>query len=155
MSHPAPIRPEGILEGIRPGAVLRGFLLDNVLTIAIALVLVAAVLDEGLASSSAEEIDAVFASTRFALLLLPLGLLCTVLGGCVAGSHAGIAHVKNGVAVGVADVALALISLLVPPTGPEPPLWIDLLGFGLVLPAAAAGGALARRFARSAPGGGW
>jgi hypothetical protein len=148
MSDPAPIRPEGLLEGIRPGAVLRGFLWDNGLTIAIALVLASALLEQGLPNSSAEEIDAMFASTRFALLLLPLGLLCTVFGGYLAGSRAGLAHMKNALAVGFADIALGLLGLVSPPSGPVPPLWLDLLGFGLVLPAAAAGGALARRLAR-------
>ena len=85
-----------------------------------------------------------------ALLLLPLGLCCTVFGGSVAGSRAGVAHVKNGVAVGVTDIAVGIIGLLFPPTGPLPPLWIDLVAFGLVVPAAAAGGVVARRLARGA-----
>lgn len=142
MVHPDPIRPEPALAGLRPGAIFRGFLWDNGLTLVFALVLASALLEGGLDADEAEY-DALFSSTGFLLLMLPIGAACTVFGGYLAAASAGVAHLKNAVAVGVADVVLGLLGLLLPASGPPPPLWTDLLGFALVIPSAALGGWLA------------
>ena len=150
MNHPEPIAPEALLKDLRPRAILRGFLWDNGLSIAIGLVLASLLLSEGFSGSAEEQVDALFASTRYSLLFLPFGLGCTVLGGFLAGSRAGVAPLKNGVAVGVANIALGLVALLLPTPGPGPALWVDLLGFSLVLPAAALGGVVAQETAARA-----
>jgi hypothetical protein len=124
--------------------VLRGFLWDNGLTLGFVLVVASYSLEGGFSGASDTEIDELFASTRFGLLMLVVGTGCTVFGGYVAGSRAGVAALKNGVAVGVADLALALGSSLLPDSGPASPLWLDALGYVLVIPAAALGGFLAR-----------
>lgn len=143
--RPQPIGPEGLLEGLRPRAILRGFLWDCALSIAASVALASLFLEDGVFQSRDDEIDAVFASTRFCLLALPAGLGCTVIGGFLAGRGAGTHPVKNGVAVGIAGLLLGIAGSLVPSTGPASPWWFDFLGFVLILPAGAAGGALARR----------
>ena len=129
-------------------AILRGFLWDNGLSI-LGAVLVASWLASE-AAGDPDQADAVLASATFAIWFLPIGIACTVYGGYVAGRAASSAHLKNGVAVGCADVAFGLLGLLLPSHGPPPPLWADLAGFGLVIPAAALGGWLAARAAADA-----
>jgi hypothetical protein len=144
MTRPAALEPESPLAGLRPRAILRGFLWDNALSLVFGIGLASYWVEGGFAGASDAEIDALFASTQFGLVMLVVGSACSVFGGYVAGSRAGVAHVKNGFAVGVADLALALVALPLD-TAPPAPLWLDAFGFVLVLPATALGGFLATR----------
>ena len=87
-SNPPPIGPDRLFEGIVPRAVLRGFLWDNGLTIVLGLALVVPFLENGFFASTPEELDAAFASTPYNLIMVPLGLACTAVGGFFAAARA-------------------------------------------------------------------
>jgi hypothetical protein len=137
-----PIEPHGILHGISARSVIRGFLWDNFLSIVFSLLLAHNSLPNGLFESNESEVDAVFASAAFNLLFLPIGLGCTGFGAYLAAMRCAGAESANAVAVGVASLLLGMACLLLLPGG-QPPLWITLVGWILILPAAAAGGAIA------------
>ena len=145
--RPPSIGPDRLFEGIVPRAVLRGFLWDNGLTIVLGLALVVPFLENGFFASTPEELDAAFASTPYNLIMVPLGLTCTAVGGFFAAARAPGARIKNAVAVGVASLFFGLLGLLLPTTGPPLPVWSTLVSVVLIVPAAAAGGAVANRSA--------
>jgi len=145
-SGPPPIQPTGIFDGLRPGAILIGVVIDNIATVVANVVLVS-LFAAGLAGQQGGEaaIDPLLASPEFLLASLIVGLLCTVLGAYVGARRAACFFVRHGawIAVGSAIVALVLYAVL-GQEGPRPPLWFDLLGFTLMIPAGAAGGLLAQ-----------
>jgi hypothetical protein len=132
---------------------LRGVIWDNALTAVCGVVIASSWLEGGLSGASEQAMEELFASTRYGLAMLVAGSACTVYGGYLAGVRARVATVLNGTAVGVVDLALVLAAMLIPgEAGPTPPLWLDALGYALVLPAGALGGLLAQSAADPRPG---
>lgn len=153
MTRPPPLEPPSQLSGLRPWAVLRGVIWDNALTLVCSFVIASYWLEGGLSGASEPASAEFFGSTRFGLAMLVVGSACTVFGGYLAGVRARVATVLNGTAVGVVNLALGLASMLIPDAaGPETALWLDALGYGLVLPAAALGGFLAKSAVELRPG---
>jgi peptidoglycan/LPS O-acetylase OafA/YrhL len=148
---PEPIEPRGGLADVRPAAVMLGAVVDIALTMVVATWLADALHPGSLSDASDEAIDAVFASTTFNLFFLPLGLLCTTLGGLVAGWRAPEQERSNAIAVGLIAILIAVATLLIPDEGPRAPWWIDVAAFLLSVPAALAGGLVAERLNQSAP----
>jgi vacuolar-type H+-ATPase subunit I/STV1 len=146
--RPPSIEPTGIFDGIRPGAILLGVIVDTVATIISGFVLVsffaaeAAWQPDGDVPSDA--FDAIVTSPTFLLASLVVGILCTILGAFAGARRAACFQVRHGawIAVGSAGVALVSYAVAMPP---EPnPLWFDIVGFTLIIPAGVAGGLLAR-----------
>jgi hypothetical protein len=139
-SFPTSIEPHGIFDGLKPGAILIGAVVDHVATVAIA--------GES-AFSDDEEVtqaafDALSADPQFLVWSMVLGLSCTVLGAFVGARRAGKLHLRHGGWVAVASAVIGLLYLLLPAeaTGPAPPLWYDVVGWVLLLPSGLLGGAL-------------
>jgi hypothetical protein len=153
MSDPTPaIEPTGVFEGLKPGAIALGVFVDLATSMLASLLLVAlfAALDPPRDGASPEEAaQALEASPQFLYASLGVGLLCTVLGGFVGARRAASLFARHGVWIGIGS---ALVGLLFYGAGgagaPRPPLWFDLLGFSLLLPAGALGGQLAGLTAR-------
>jgi hypothetical protein len=146
--HPPPIQPTGVFEGLRPGAILIGVIIDNLATL-VASALLVSLFAADLAREHGEElpeeaIDLLLASPEFLLASLIVGLLCTVFAAYVGARRAECFCVRHGawIAVGSAISALVLYASAGQP-GPRPPLWFDLVGFALMIPAGALGGLLA------------
>lgn len=74
---------------------------------------------------------------------LLIGTLATCLGGYTAARLAGCHRVRHGAFVGLVGVLLGLLAYGPAPAVERPPLWYDLLGFSILIPAGAIGGALA------------
>ena len=74
---------------------------------------------------------------------LVIGILATTLGGYAAGRMAHGHRRQHGAFVGLVGVLLGLLAYAPAAAGERPPLWFDLLGFLLMIPAGALGGALA------------
>jgi hypothetical protein len=152
-TRPPAIQPTGIFEGLRPGAIVFGVVVDMAASMLGSLLLVAffagqqASRDGG--ASPGEAAQALAASQEFLFASLALGLLCTVLGAFVGARRASCFFVRHGVWIGIGSAVVGL--LLYGPAAreePRPPLWFDLLGFSLLLPAGALGGWLAGLAAR-------
>ena len=148
---PPPIQPTGVFHDIRLSAVLLGVLVDTAATIFGSLLLLTTFMTRDGSEPSEETLRELSAMPDFLLASLVVGLLCTVLGGYVGARRADRAHVRHGawIAVGSALFGLAQFAVAAP-GAPTPPLWFDLVGFSLMLPAGAAGGLLARVSSRSA-----
>lgn len=73
------------------------------------------------------------------------GSFFTALGGYVAARLAADDPLRHAVIVGALSLVLAVVLSTAPTEGPRAAWWVDLLGYLLVLPAAAAGGWLGSR----------
>lgn len=129
-------------------AVIVGAVVDNSVTFFIMNLLAAALLSTGITE---DEFMARMKSTNGMLLGLILGPGCTVLGAYVAGRIAKRAERLHGALVAAAGMLVALIF-----RDSGIPVWFDIAGFALMLPAGLGGGYLAeaRRKARKAREGG-
>lgn len=147
--HPAPIQPTGVFEGLRPGAILVGVLVDNLATFLTGPLLIALFASELTPEPGGElpeeALEPLLRSPEFLLASLVVGLLCTVFGAYVGARRAGCFCIRHGawIAVGSALSSL-LIYAAAGPQDPRPPLWFDLVGFSLMIPAGALGGLLAQ-----------
>ncbi|MBW2270205.1 MAG: hypothetical protein JRH16_16685 [Deltaproteobacteria bacterium] len=149
--HPSPtsIEPEGLFDGLRPRAILSGAVLDNLATIATSIVLFGLFAGEGALSEDPEVANAAWTALStnplFLFCSVVLGLSCTVLGAFVGAWRAGVLHVRHGGWIAVASAAIGTLFLLLPgeASGAAPPLWYDVVGWALLIPAGVLGGALA------------
>jgi hypothetical protein len=147
---PPPIQPEGgLFEGLHPGAILLGAVVDNLATL-LSFTLLALWIASPDGLSENEEVaeaafEAAMASPEFLIGSLILGLACTVLGAFVGARRAGTSHLRHGGWIAVASAALGLLPYLLPSGQPAPsfPLWYEVTGWLLLLPAGLAGGAIA------------
>jgi hypothetical protein len=96
-----------------------------------------------------DELESLLASTAFLVASLTVGLLCTVFGAYVGARRAACFCIRHGawIAVGSAIVGLVLYAASGPGSS-RPPLWFDLVGFSLMIPAGALGGLLALLYVR-------
>ena len=146
--RPPAIRPTGVFEGLRPGAILIGVVIDNLATL-VATSFLLSLFAAGLAREEGGEVpdealESLFTSPEFLLASLVVGLLCTVFAAYVGARRAACFCVRHGawIAVGSAFYSLFLYAIAGQGT-PHPPLWFDLVGFTLMIPAGALGGLVA------------
>ena len=146
--RPPSIEPTGIFEGLRPGAILLGVIVDTVATIISGFVLVSlfAVQTASRADGeiSGEAFDAIVTSPTFLLASVVLGILCTILGAFVGARRAACSFVRHGAWIAVGSAVVSLVSYAVSAPAEPNPLWFDIVGFTLIIPAGIAGGLLAQ-----------
>ena len=153
MTSPAPIEPEGLFAGLRWSAILRGAVLDNVLTIVSLFPIMWFVAGAEAFSDDPEtasrSIDQALATPEFLLWSFVVGIAITVYAAFWASRRAGVLHLRHGGWTAVASAALASLFLLVPDStaGPQAPLWYDALALVLMVPSGVLGGWLASRLA--------
>lgn len=154
--RPPAIEAPGLFDGLRPNAILLGVIVDTIATLVASVVLVSVfAARKGIGRDdelTPELLDTLGSSPEFLLASLVVGLACTSLGGFVGARRAGRAFARHGgwIGVGSALVALAL-ALSSGPVRSPPPLWFELAGYLLVIPAGVVGGLLAGALAASAP----
>jgi putative membrane protein (TIGR04086 family) len=151
--RPPAIEAPGIFEGLRPRAILLGVIVDNLATLLSSLVLVSYfAAQQGLGQDgqiSEEALEGIASSQEFLLASLAVGLACTSLGGFVGARRAGSSFARHGGWIGVRSALMALVlSLSSGPAPSPPPLWLELAGYLLVIPAGVLGGLLAAARAR-------
>lgn len=95
--------------------------------------------------ASPEEIDEQMKEPNFLILSLVVGLICTALGGFVAGYAAGRYQVLHGCLVGASGAVIGLAFAA------GHPLWFNVAAFASVIPCGALGGGLAAVVRRPAP----
>jgi hypothetical protein len=145
--RPPSVEPTGIFDGIRPDAVLLGVIVDSVATIVSGFALLWIFARPVIRQSGGDVPDDAFAailtSPAFLLASFVVGLLCTILGGFVGARRAARFHVRHGAWIAVGSAVVSLVSYAVSPPAEPNPLWFDLAGFALIIPAGVAGGLLA------------
>jgi len=146
--RPTAIEPTGIFEGLRPAAILLGVAVDNLSTLLLWPLLVSVFAgspgSSGAEALDKEAIDALSRSPGFLLASLCVGLGCTAAGAYVGARRAGCHFVRHGVWIGVCAALIGLACYPTPEASrPLPPLWFDLAGYALLLPAGALGGGIA------------
>ena len=146
--RPPTIEPTGIFDGIRPGAILLGVIVDTVATIisGIVLLFVFAIQVTGQRDGTVPDgaFEAIVTSPTFLLASLVVGISCTILGAFVGARRAACFHVRHGAWIAVGSAVVALASYAVSAQGEPNPLWFDIVGFTLIIPAGIAGGLLAQ-----------
>jgi hypothetical protein len=151
--RPPAIEAPGIFEGLRPRAILLGVIVDNLATLLSSLLLVSYfAAQQGLGQDgqiSEEALEGIASSEDFLLASLVVGLACTSLGAYVGARRAGSSYARHGGWIGVGSALMALvISLSSGPAPSPPPLWLELAGYLLVIPAGVLGGLFAAARAR-------
>ncbi len=135
------------IRGLKIKAILFGFLVDTIGTMAVAFVLLFAMAERGF---SENEVATRMHGPSGLLLMLLLGLGFTVVGGYVAGRTARQAEILHGAAVAAIGMVLGLFL-----REPGLPLWYEAFSFAAMIPAGMAGGYLAgeSNTKRKVPGG--
>lgn len=118
-------------------AIIVGAVADNAGTLLLMTVLAALLVRTGL---SEDEVMSRMKSAAGLLLGLIVGLGCTVGGGYLAGRMAGRAEVLHGALAAAVGLVLSIIFW-----ESGDPLWFDITGFAMMLPAGMAGGYVAHR----------
>ena len=120
-------------------AILLMLMLDTISGVALMGVMGSHVFQEGLTDQQMNEAIAALTHNRdFLLWSLILGTLSTIVAGYVAARIAKREHYLNAGIVGVLGIVMGLIF------SKDYPLWFNVLGFLLVLPAALLGGYFAK-----------
>lgn len=147
--HKAPsIEPTGIFDGLRPGAILLGVVVDTVATIisgvALLFVFTVQVASQHDGDIPEEVLEAMVASPTFLLASLVVGILCTIFGAYVGAKRAACFHVRHGAWIAVGSAVVSLVSYAIQAQAEPNPFWFDIVAFTLIIPAGVAGGLLAR-----------
>jgi len=145
--HPSPpptVEAEGFFSGIRPLALVIGVLVDHVSTMLLGIAtlgIVAALYGRGDGAVLDEQaaLELAFKPGVLAAWML-VGSFCTGLGGFMAGRMAARQRVQHGAFVGLAGIVVGLLSYGDTAVVGQPPLWFDLMKFGVLVPAGALGG---------------
>ena len=100
MVRPPPIQPTGVFDGLRPGAILIGVVVDNLATFVASSILVG-LFAAGLADEYGGELpegalEPLLASPEFLLASLVAGLLCTVFAAYAGAKRAECFFVRHG-----------------------------------------------------------
>ena len=152
-SAPDPIAPEGLLEGIRWRAVALGVLVDMAVTLVANIPLMALLAPGTFAedpTAADQAMEQAYASPEFLIVGFAVGLAATVYGAYVGARRAGARYLQHGGWIAIASLLIGVLPLAFFDLGPTPPLWYEILGAALMLPAGLLGGHLARIRARSA-----
>jgi ABC-type sulfate transport system permease component len=152
---PPAIEPERIFMGLSWRIIIRGALLDIVLTVIVTLPLYLYYagsdffsLDPAVADRATET---AYRSFTFNFLSLVLGLLCTVIAAYWASRRAGSRHVPHGGWVAVVSMLLVVPFMFVPGVlDLRQPIWVEVAGLSGMLPAGMLGGYIAAQRSRSA-----
>jgi hypothetical protein len=146
--RPPAIEPTGIFDGIRPGAILLGVVVDTVATIISGFVLVSFFAAEAARQRGGhvpdDVLEAIFTSPMFLLASLVVGISCTILGAFVGARRAACFHVRHGAWIAIGSAVVSLVTYAVSVPAEPNPLWFDIVGFTLIIPAGIAGGLLAQ-----------
>lgn len=147
---PRPIEPDGLFDGLRWSAILRGAVLDNVLSFVALGALLVYLTPEALSEdeeAASRAMDQALVSPEFMFLSVIVGFPITVYAAFWAARRAGTLHLRHGGWTAVVSVALPSLFLLLPGAnrGPHAPLWYDALSLALMLVAGLLGGWLAGR----------
>jgi hypothetical protein len=145
---PPAIEPAGVFDGLRPAAILLGVVIDNLATFVSGSLLVS-LFAAGVARQHGGELpddalEPLLASNAFLLASLTVGLLCTAFGAFVGARRAACFCVRHGAWIAVGSAIVGVVFYATSGQGASrPPLWFDLVGFSLMIPAGALGGLLA------------
>ena len=156
MQSPSPIEPDSVFDGLRWSSILRGAVLDNVLTLFALFLMILYV--AGIEAFSEDEettnqaIDQAIVTSEFLFMSFFVGISITVYAAYWASRRAGVFHLRHGGWTAVASALLATVVLLVPGASASPtlPLWYQGLGLALMVPAGVFGGWLAFKLAEPA-----
>ena len=149
--HPSPVEAPGFFTGLRALPIAVGAFVDNLATMLGGLFFLSVQVDRyGIRPGDELPEEVVRTLQNDPSLLaasLVIGTLATGLGGYAAARLAGCHRARHGAFVGLVGVMLGLLAYAPATAVERPPLWFDLLGFLLLIPAGALGGALAQLIA--------
>ena len=144
---PSPVEAPGFFTGLRALPIGIGAFVDNVATMLGGLLFLSVQVERyGIRPGDElpeELLRALQSDPSLLAGSLVIGTLATGLGGYTAARLADCHRMRHGAFVGLVGVVLGLLAYAPAASAERPPLWYDLLGFLLLIPAGALGGALA------------
>lgn len=150
---PGSIEPEGVFDGLRWGAILYGVFIDMIVTVVLSVPLYLAFVgpeffsDDEAAARAAEALA--YESVLFNVVAQAFGLACTAFGAFMGARRAGSRFVRHGGWVGTGSLVLGVLLYAALPEGPRQPVWAEIGGLILIVPAGVLGGQLAALLRRS------
>ena len=149
-----PIEPDGLFDGLQWGCILRGALLDIVLTVLgsvpLTLLLVGPADLPQDEEAAAEALRQAMVTPEGLFWGLVLGIAATAVGGWYGAQRAGALHLRHGGWVAVVSMVLGLPFYAAPSEAgaAATPLWYEFAGLVAMLPAGLLGGWIAARATR-------
>jgi hypothetical protein len=144
-----------LLAGLKAIPIVLGVVVDWILTTLFSVSLTRARLDPGVLALEGAEFNAAFNASiedlfqdpSYLVGSLMCGLLATVIGAFIGARNAGTLPLKHGLAVAVASGLSVIVSNLTgsDDSGLAIPIWFNVIGWLLLLPAGVMGGYLAMR----------
>ena len=150
------MRPDDVFDGLRWSPILRGALLDNVLTMFMSVPLIlyfagaeAFSENKNLANRA---LDGAMENPAFLSSFFVVGLVITVYAAFWASQRAEHLHLRHGGWTAITSTAISFLLLLITGAadGSGPPFWYEAIGMALMVPAGVLGGWLAYLFGKPA-----
>ena len=145
---PPPIEPVGIFTGVQVRPIIAGVIVDYIATFLAGIVYLTIFFGQEMIEQgdlTEEAIREILTSPEHLVILGVVGALCTVLGGYVAGRIAKDIEIKHGAMVGLGSLVLVTLEGVMSGTSVTYPLWFEVLGYVIAVPAGAVGGYIAQR----------
>lgn len=151
---PPPVEPVGIFSGVQVRPIIAGVAVDYVATLLAGIVYLTIFFGKEIAEQgdlSEETINKILTSPEHLLILGLVGTFCTALGGYAAGRIAKDFEIKHGALVGLGSLILVTLEQAMSGQSTSYPLWFEVLGYLVAVPAGALGGYVAQRHNELAP----
>lgn len=145
---PPPVEPVGIFSGVQVRPIIAGVVVDYVATLLAGIVYLSIFFGKEITEQgdlSEEAINEILTSPEHLLILGVVGTLCTALGGYIAGRMAKDFEIKHGALVGLGSLILVTLEQTMAGQSASYPLWFEILGYLIAVPAGALGGYVAQR----------
>jgi putative membrane protein (TIGR04086 family) len=145
---PPPIEPVGIFSGVQIRPIIAGMIVDYIATFVAGTVFIIIFFGQEIVKQgkpSEEAFNKILTSPEHLFILGAVGALCTVLGGYVAGRIAKNLEIKHGALVGLGSLILVTLEQVISGKSTSYPLWFEILGYLMAVPAGALGGYVAQR----------
>lgn len=145
---PPPVEPVGIFSGVQVRPIIAGVIVDYLATFLAGTVFIIIFFGQEIVTQgelSEEAFNKILTSPEYLLILGAVGALCTVLGGYVAGRIAKDFEIKHGALVGLGSLILVTLEQAMSGQSSSYPIWFEVLGYLIAVPAGALGGHIAQR----------
>jgi hypothetical protein len=145
---PPPIEPMGIFSGVQVRPIIAGVIVDYIATLLAGMVYLVIYFGQEIVEQgdlSEEAINEILTSPEHLVILGVIGAFCTVLGGYVAGRIAKDIEIKHGALVGLGSLVLVTLEQVMSGKSTSYPIWFEVVGYLIAVPAGALGGHIAQR----------
>jgi hypothetical protein len=146
---PPRMEPAGVFTGLKLRPILIGVVVDYVATYAAMYAWILIFVSRGFSGqgdAAEEAIKSFLVSNEGLLIGFAIGMVCTALGGYIAGRQAKAMETKHGAFVGVGSLVVSALEQSIAEIETPSPQWYMVLAVLAAVPAGALGGYIAERW---------